>query len=114
MRAGKKLGQPVIAARLAILTKPLNGRAACFYATNCGRGCAIGANFQSTTVLIPPAMTTGNLDILTGAMAREVTLDDQGAPPACISSTPPRARKSTWPPASSSSGPAPAKARGCS
>lgn len=78
MRAGKKLGIPVVASRLAILTKPINGRAACFYATSCGRGCAIRANFQSTTVLIPPALDTGNLDILTGAMAREVTLDAQG------------------------------------
>ena len=78
MRAGKKLGIPVIPSRLAILTKALNGRAQCFYATSCSRGCAIGANFQSTTVLIPPAIGTGNLDVLTGAMAREVTLDAQG------------------------------------
>jgi choline dehydrogenase-like flavoprotein len=78
MRAGKKLGIPVVPSRLAILTKPLNGRPQCFYATSCGRGCAIGANFQSTTVLIPPAMNTGNLDVLPGAMAREVTLDAQG------------------------------------
>ena len=53
-------------------------RVACFYATSCGRGCAIRANFQSTTVLLPPAMDSGNLDVLTGAMAREVTLDAQG------------------------------------
>ena len=63
---------------MAILTKPLNGRAPCFYATPCGRGCSIRANFQSTTVLIPPALETGNLDIITDAMAREVTLDAQG------------------------------------
>lgn len=78
MRAGKKLGIPVIPARMAILTKPLNGRPACFYATPCGRGCAIRANFQSTTVLIPPALETGNLDVLADAMVREVTLDAQG------------------------------------
>jgi choline dehydrogenase-like flavoprotein len=34
--------------------------------------------FQSTTVLIPPALETGNLDIITDALAREVTLDAQG------------------------------------
>jgi choline dehydrogenase-like flavoprotein len=77
-RGGKKLGIPVVASRLAILTKPINGRSACFYATSCGRGCAIRANFQSTTVLIPPALDSGNLDVLSGAMAREVTLDAQG------------------------------------
>jgi choline dehydrogenase-like flavoprotein len=78
MRGGKKLGIPVIPSRMAILTKPLNGRPACFYATACGRGCSIGANFQSTTVLIPPALLTGNLDIITNAMVREVTVDASG------------------------------------
>lgn len=77
-RAGKKLGIPVVSSRMAILTKPLNGRAACFYATSCSRGCAIGANFQSTTVLIPPALATGNLDVLTDAHVREVTVDESG------------------------------------
>jgi len=72
------LGIPVIPSHLAILTKPLNGRAACFYATDCGRGCSIKANFQSTTVLLPPAIETGNLDIITDAMVREVTLDKSG------------------------------------
>ncbi len=78
MRGGKKLGLSIVPSRMAILTKPINGRAACFYATPCGRGCSIRANFQSTTVLIPPALETGNLDIITNAMAREVTLDAQG------------------------------------
>ena len=77
-KACAKLGIPVIPSHLAILTRPLNGRAACFYATDCGRGCAIRANFQSTTVLLPPALETGNLDILTDAMVREVTLDAKG------------------------------------
>lgn len=77
-RAGQKLGIPVVPSRMAILTKPLNGRSACFYATPCGRGCSIGANFQSTTVLIPPGVKTGNLDVLPDAMAREVVLDSQG------------------------------------
>jgi len=77
-RAGKKLGMPVIPARIAILTKPLNGRAACFYATACYRGCSIGAAMQSPIAFIKPALTTGNLDVLTHAMAREVVLDAQG------------------------------------
>ncbi len=73
-----RLNIPVIPSHLAILTRPLNGRAACFYATDCGRGCSIKANFQSTTVLLPPAVSTGNLDIVTDAMVREVTLDGSG------------------------------------
>ena len=77
-KSAGKLGIPVIPSRFAILTKPLNGRAACFYATPCGRGCSLRANFQSTTVLIPPAMETGNLDVMTDAMARAVTLGKDG------------------------------------
>lgn len=77
-RAGRKLGLPVVPSRLAILTRQLGNRPACFYATSCSRGCSIGANFQSPTVLIPPALDTGNLDILTDAMVREVTIDSQG------------------------------------
>ena len=53
-------------------------RAACFWATSCGRGCSIRANYQSTTVHLPPALATGNLDILPDAMVREVTLDENG------------------------------------
>ena len=56
----------------------MRSRAACFYATPCGRGCSIKANFQSPTVLLPPALATGNLDIITDAMVREVTLDSRG------------------------------------
>lgn len=77
-KAGKKLSIPFVPSHQAILTRPLNGRAACIYATGCGRGCAIRANFQSTTVLLPPAVETGNLDIITDAMVREVTIDKTG------------------------------------
>src|SRR5204862_2039609 len=77
-KACRGLCIPVIPSHLAILTKPLNNRAAGFYATECGRGCAIRANFQSTTVLLPPAIETGNLDIITEAMVREVTVDPAG------------------------------------
>jgi len=96
------IGVPVIPAHLAILTErqdaarlsrelwpnnalaqrvtedSMRARAACFFATPCGRGCSIKANFQSPTVLLPPALATGNLDIVTDAMVREVTVNAQG------------------------------------
>ena len=56
----------------------MKARAACFWATDCGRGCSIRANYQSTTVHLPPALASGNLDILCDAHAREVILNDQG------------------------------------
>ena len=51
-------------------------RNACFWATPCGRGCQVGANYQSTTVHLPPAMATGNLDLIPNAHAREVNGHD--------------------------------------
>ncbi len=74
----KKLGIPVIASRLSILTRPLNGRPACHYCGQCGRGCGTASNFSSPPVLLTPALQTGNLTIRTGAMAREVLTDTEG------------------------------------
>jgi choline dehydrogenase-like flavoprotein len=67
-----------IPSRLSILTRPHNGRKACHYCGQCGRGCAIHANFSSPSVLLPPAMATGRLTLVTRAMAREVTSDETG------------------------------------
>lgn len=77
-RGFESLGIPVAALRAAILTRPLNGRPPCFYATPCIRGCSIRANFQSPTVLIPPARQTGNLEIRTHAFAYQVDVDKGG------------------------------------
>jgi choline dehydrogenase-like flavoprotein len=98
----KDLGVPVIAAHRAVLTRQLDdgrlpallhpgnaraqqilgehmrSRAACYWATDCGRGCSIRATYQSTTVHIPPALAIGNLAIVTNAMVREVELDAAG------------------------------------
>ena len=97
-----RLGIPIVAVHRAVLTQQLDfrrspallhpgnlkaqkiiaadmqRRAACFWATPCGRGCSIRANYQSTTVHLPPALATGNLHILTDAMVREVRLHENG------------------------------------
>ena len=77
-RAADRLRITCIANRLSILTRPLNGRPACHYCGQCGRGCAAHANFSSPSVLLPPALATGRLTIVTNAMAREVTSDETG------------------------------------
>ena len=59
--AFKKLAMPVADIHAAVLTRALNGRAPCCYATQCTRGCSSKSNFQSTTVLVPAALATGNL-----------------------------------------------------
>ena len=77
-RACGKLNVPSVPSRLSILTRPHNGRPACHYCSQCGRGCSTHSNFSSPSVLIPPAMKTGRLKIITSAMAREVTVDGNG------------------------------------
>ncbi len=76
--ASDTLKIPCIASRLSILTQSVNGRAKCHFCGQCGRGCATSSNFQSPTVLIPPAMATKRLTIIANAMAREVTVDGAG------------------------------------
>ncbi len=99
---GKKLGLPIVPIHRAVLSvkqdadrlpaklhpnnpkaqrvlaEAMRARQACFWATPCGRGCSIKANYQSTTVHLPPALATGNLDIVPNAMAREITTDVSG------------------------------------
>ena len=98
-RAGK-LGIPVVPIHRAVLTAKLDDtripallhpgnpraqalvahsmreRAACFWATPCSRGCSIGATYQSPAVHLPPAIASGNLDVLCDAMVYEVTTKD--------------------------------------
>ncbi len=98
----KRLGIPVIPGHRAVLTRALDfrrlparlhpgnakaqkilaedmrSRSPCLWATPCGYGCAVRANYQSTTVHLPPALKTGNLDITTDAMVYEVTLGRDG------------------------------------
>jgi choline dehydrogenase-like flavoprotein len=99
---GRKLGIPAVAGHRAVLTQPLDwksnsaklypnnptaqkltadsmkARSACLWATPCGRGCSVGANYQSVTVHLPPALASGKLDIVTDAMVHDVTLDKSG------------------------------------
>jgi choline dehydrogenase-like flavoprotein len=77
-KACDKIGIICIPSRLAILTRSVNGRLPCHYCGQCGRGCVTASNFSSSQVMIPPAMKTGKLTMVTGAMAREVLLGKDG------------------------------------
>jgi choline dehydrogenase-like flavoprotein len=77
-QACDELHIPCIPSRLSIITRNHNGRPACHYCGQCGRACATGSNFSSPTVLLPPALKTGNLEIRTDAMVREVLMDADG------------------------------------
>src|SRR5947199_4534546 len=77
-QACDRLRVTCIPSRLSILTRPLNGRPACHYCGQCGRGCATHSNFSTPSVLIPPALASRRLRIITNAMAREVLTDASG------------------------------------
>ena len=74
-------GVPVIPSRLSILTKSLpdnKDRGACFYCSQCNRGCQVYGDFSSSSVLVNPALQSGHVDVLANAMAREVLTDAEG------------------------------------
>jgi choline dehydrogenase-like flavoprotein len=77
-RACDKLNITCIPSRLAIITKPHNGRPACHYCAQCGRGCISASNFSSSQVSIPDAQKTGRLTLITNAMAREIVVGKDG------------------------------------
>jgi len=77
-KACDKLKVTCIPSRLAIITQPHNGRPACHYCGQCGRGCISASNFSSSQVMIPAAEKTGRLTLITGAMAREIVLGKDG------------------------------------
>ncbi len=77
-RACAKHRIPCIPMRMAILTRPLNGRPACHYCGQCGRGCIPASNYSSSQVQIFPAMKTGRVALIPNAMVRELLTDDTG------------------------------------
>ena len=76
--AGKRLGVPFIANRRAVITRNLNGRAACHYCGQCGRGCLTASAYAASQVEVFPALDSGRLTLITDAMAREVSVDVNG------------------------------------
>jgi choline dehydrogenase-like flavoprotein len=63
---------------MAVITRPTNGRPACHYCGQCGRGCVTASNYASSNVQIIPALKTGKLKIFNNAMARELITDGAG------------------------------------
>ena len=81
-KAATNAGVKVIPSRLSILTKALpddKNRQECIFCGQCNRACSVAyADFSSSSVLIKPAMATGNIDVMANAMAREVLTDNEG------------------------------------
>jgi len=76
-----RAGVRVIPSRLSILTKALpdnKDRKACFFCSQCNRGCMVYGDFSASSVLIKPAIATGKTDVIANAMAREVLTNKEG------------------------------------
>ena len=74
-------GVKVIPGRGSVLTEALPGnkdRGVCFFCGQCGRSCKVYADFSSSSCLVIPALKTGNLELISNAMVREVLTDKDG------------------------------------
>ncbi|MEO6315946.1 MAG: GMC family oxidoreductase [Chitinophagaceae bacterium] len=81
MKGAAAAGVKVIPGRGSVLTEALPGnkdRGACFYCGQCGRACKVYADFSASSCLVIPAVKTGNLELISNAMVREVITDKQG------------------------------------
>ena len=81
MKGAATAGVKVIPGRGSVLTEKLPGnkdRGACFYCGQCGRACKVYADFSASSCLVIPALKTGNMELVSNAMVREVITDKQG------------------------------------
>jgi choline dehydrogenase-like flavoprotein len=78
MRAASQVGINLVPVRRAVLTKEHNGRPKCHFCGACGKGCDIGAFFNSSDYLIEPAFKTGRLKVTDNAVAARILVDDRG------------------------------------
>ena len=77
-RAAGRLGISAVPIRRAVLTRPHGGRPACHYCGSCGSGCRTASCFNATDYLLMPALETGRLEIVSGAVAARVLTGDDG------------------------------------
>src|SRR5216683_1672967 len=77
-KAAKNVGVSIVAGRRAVLTRPHNGHAQCHFCGACGKGCDVGAFFNSSDYLIEPAFLTKRLNVIDNAVVARVLVDDKG------------------------------------
>ena len=70
-----KFGRTLTMGRMANLTKPINGRAACHYCGPCERGCATHSYFNSAFTTVADALKTGKCTHIPNAMVYQVLMD---------------------------------------
>src|SRR6186997_2553521 len=81
MKGAAKAGVKVIPGRGSVLTEKLQGnndRGACFFCGQCNRSCTVYGDFSASSCLVIPALKTGNLELISNAMVREVLTGKNG------------------------------------
>ena len=76
--AGKIGYSDVSTGRMAINSKPFDGRPGCQQIGFCTSGCAIGAKWSTLYTSIPKAEATGHFELRAQAMAMRIEHDDSG------------------------------------
>ena len=80
-KSAAKAGVTVIAGRGSVITEPIPGnkdRQPCYYCGQCSRSCKTYGDFSASSCLVIPAIKTGNLEVITNAMVREILTDKNG------------------------------------
>ncbi len=77
-KAARGIGISIVAGRRAVLTREHNGHAACHYCGACGKGCDVGAFFNSSDYLIEPAFSSGKLEVVNNAVVARILVDEKG------------------------------------
>ena len=72
------VGMRVITKRAAQRTRSIHGLGRCHYCGACGRGCDVGAFWNSVSDTLPAGLKTGRMTLKTNAVAREVLVDNNG------------------------------------
>jgi len=73
-----KVRVPYLPDRIAQLTKDHEGHPACHYCGNCTEGCDTGSFFSTPWFFLPNAEKSGNLELRTNALAKNILVDGKG------------------------------------
>lgn len=74
----RKVGVPYLPDRIAQLTEAHAGHPACHFCGNCTDGCDTGSFFSTPWFLLPSAENSGNLDLRTNTIAKNILVDENG------------------------------------
>jgi len=77
-QGGKTIGVPYLPDRIAQLTQDHAGSPACHFCGACTTGCETGSFFSTPWRFLPRAEASGNLDLRTNALAKNILVDENG------------------------------------